>query len=433
MITPVEVAAALDSPLRLRLVAELLERRALSLEEAVLVSGRHRQDVAACLGPMVRWGILRRSGEDTFELVEDVPAEIAEALRRGVAQRADALGRERNVRHNVLRGMIGVDAKMQLVFEAIRQVCRIDVPVLIGGETGTGKELVARAIHELGPRRAGAFAAVNCATLPSQLFESQMFGHARGSFTGAVKDQVGLIERCHGGTLFLDEVGELEPNNQVKLLRVLQEGTYRRLGETSSRSSDFRLVAATHRDVGAMVGAGAFREDLYYRINVFPIRIPSLRERLDDLPYLVDDLLRENAARLGLATLPRVTPAALAALSAHRWPGNVRELENVVIRAALATRGDIDVAHLPPLDRGLDAPVPAVAAAAPSVALGGGTIATLAELEREHIARVIELHRGNIRRAAAALGVTRATLYRKLERYQLARARGAEPLGSAKP
>ncbi len=414
MISPNELGPALDSPLRLRLVAELLQRRAVSLEEAVLASGRHRQDVAACLGPMVRWGLLRQPSADLFELRDDLPADITDALHRGVAQRADQLGRERHVRERVLRGMIGVDPKMQLVFEAIRQVCRIDVPVLITGETGTGKELVARAVHELGGRRAGVFAAVNCSTLPSTLFESQMFGHARGSFTGAVKDQIGLVERCHGGTLFLDEVGDLEPQNQVKLLRVLQEGTFRRLGETTMRSSDFRLVAATHRDLGAMIAGGVYREDLFYRINVFPIRIPSLRERFDDLQYLVEDLLRENAERIGLSTLPQVTPAAYAALRRHGWPGNVRELENVVIRAAIAARGTIDVEHLPPFEpsAGPSAPAPA-----PEPARADFAIRPLAEVEREHILRAFDAKNGNIRATALALGVTRATLYRKLKSY----------------
>jgi two-component system response regulator HydG len=411
MLSPQELGYSLDSPLRLRLVAELLSRHALSLDDAVRVSGRHRQDVAACLRPMVRWGVLSEPEPEQFELAADLPDELLEALRAGVAKRADQLGRERHVRERVLRGMIGVDPKMQLVFESIRQVCRLDVPVLITGETGTGKELVARAIHDLGPRRAAMFDAVNCATLPSALFESQMFGHARGAFTGAVKDQLGLVESCHGGTLFLDEIGDLQADNQVKLLRVLQEGTFRRVGETTERRSDFRLIAATHRDLEAMLPTGAFREDLFYRINVVPIRLPSLRERLDDLPHLVEDLLAENAARLGLSGTPTVTPAALEVLRRHPWPGNVRELENVVVRAAIAAQGPrIDVAHLPKLE--------AAAATLPQPA-AEGPVATLEEVERRHIAGVVRLKAGNIRAAAAALGITRATLYRKMKRYAI--------------
>jgi two-component system, NtrC family, response regulator AtoC len=414
-ISAADLERSLDSPLRLRLVADLLDKHGapLSLEDAVVASSRHFQDVLACLRPLVRWGVLEALDEDrSFRLRPDLPAEHLGALRGGVAARADLLGRERRVRYTVLAGLIGVNPKMQLVFEMIRQVCKLDVSVLILGETGTGKELVARAIHDLGPRRDGMFGAVNCATLTENLFESQVFGHARGAFTGAVRDHVGLVEQCHRGTLFLDEIGELPLANQVKLLRVLQEGSYTRLGDTKPRRSDFRLVAATNRDLGVMVPAGGFREDLYYRLNVFPMRIPSLRERLDDLPYLVTELLARHARVAGSGFPASMSREALVALARHGWPGNIRELENVLMRAAiLAEDHEIGVEHLPELGSG-----PARIEPAPSA---DNAIKTLAEVERDHLAAVLRLKAGNIRATAAALGITRATVYQKIRKYGL--------------
>jgi two-component system response regulator HydG len=413
-VTAADLERSLESPLRLRLVADLLDRDpdAISLEEAVVASSRHYQDVVACLRPMVRWEVLEELSGERFALRKDLPAEYRDALQRGIDARRDLLERERRVRYTVLAGMIGTNPKMQLVFEMIRQVCRLDVPVLITGETGTGKELVARAIHDLGPRRAKTFGAINCATLRESLVESQLFGHARGSFTGAVRDHVGLVEQCNGGTLFLDEVGDLELANQVKLLRVLQEGTFNRLGETTLRRSDFRLVAATNRDLITMVASGRFREDLYYRLNVFPIRLPSLRERLDDLPHLVAEIIR-NSARLGLeAAATTVSAEALAVLGRHSWPGHVRELENVVARAAIMARGQpIRPEHLPPLDAGRPA--------RPVGLDDDDDLGTLAEVERKHIAKVLQATAGNIRSTAQILGVTRATVYKKIAAHGL--------------
>ena len=414
--TPEQANNALESPLRLVLIAELLERHSLSLEEAVLTSGRHEQDVRACLRPLVGLHVLVED-DGGFALAPDLDASTREALTAGVARASGRLERDRFVRAHVMRGMIGVDPKMQLVFEAIRQVCRLDVAVLVLGETGTGKELVARAIHELGSRHGRSFEAVNCATLPTALFESHVFGHARGAFTGATQEHVGVVEKSDGGTLFLDEIGELELLNQAKLLRVLQDRTFQRLGETTVRKSAFRLVAATHRDLPAMVRAGTFREDLYYRCNVFTIRIPSLRERVDDLPHIVDDLLRASATQLQLDAAPKVQRAALDLLRRHTWPGNVRELENVLIRAAIASAGGpIGPEHVRIDSEANEQAPPSV----PALAVAARP-RTLAEAEHDHVAAVFALAKGNVRAAAEILDIPRSRLYRKLREYGIER------------
>jgi DNA-binding NtrC family response regulator len=302
---------------------------------------------------------------------------------------------------------------MQIVTELVRKVSRLDVPVLITGETGTGKDLVARAVHDFSRRRGSFFGDVNCAALTETLFESQVFGHARGAFTGAVSPHAGLLERCDGGTLFLDEVGELSLENQAKLLRVLQTRTFTRLGDTAPRTSTFRLVSATNRDLPAMIAAGTFREDLYYRINVFPIRLPALRERLDDLPYLVEDLVERNAARVGHSPGPPViTASALNRLRESSWPGNIRELENIIVRGMIASGADpIDVPHLPPLSEGRITNAPTKEITNP--------LRSLATVEREHIAKVLQATRGNMTDAAEVLGIGRATLYRKMRSHNL--------------
>jgi DNA-binding NtrC family response regulator len=420
--TAVEVDRLLESPLRLRLLAVLMDSgdQPVTMEQAVVQSGRHEQDVVGCLRPVAQIGMIEEiagapGAAPSFRIHPGQPAEQIEALRQGIQRRADALGRERHVRERVLAGMIGVNPKMQIVFELIRQVSRIDVPVLIQGETGTGKEMVARAIHDLGRRRSKLFGAVNSATLSDTLFESQLFGHVRGAFTSAVRDQAGLIERCDGGTLFLDEMGELTLGNQAKLLRVLQERTFSRVGETTVRRSDFRLIAATNRDLQAMVKQGTFREDLFYRINVFPVRLPSLRERLDDLPHLVVEILAANARRAGLVgdRPPPVLPDALEGMRAYSWPGNVRELENVVIRAAVAAGGNpIGAEHLPALEA--PAAEPPSESAPPMQGLK-----SLAEVEREHIGFVLGTQKGNLQATAKILGISRTTLYKKIRQYGL--------------
>ncbi len=416
---------ALGSPLRLRLVAELHSADELTADEAVRRTGRHRSDVLACLNPLVAWGVVERDPDgETYRLHPELPAPLRAAMEGVLERRSDLVEREQRVRGQVLCGLIGVDPKMAVIFEGIQLVARLDMPVLITGETGTGKELVARAIHELSGRRGGTFGEVNCATLSEQLFASEMFGHARGAFTGAVRDHAGLFETADGGTVFLDEVGELSLANQVKLLRVLQQRSFTRVGETRVRQSDFRLICATNRDLDGMVAGGEFREDLFYRINVFPMRLPSLRERLADLPYLAEELLRVRAPQLGKGIAPpQVSEAALDRLRAHPWPGNVRELENVLARAAvLAGGGPIEPAHLPELTASAPPRTspPGAAPAAPAAE----DLRSLADVERAHIEQVLRALEFNISAAAATLGVSRTTLYKKLRDHGIKVGRG---------
>ncbi len=406
----------LSSPLRLRLAAELIDlgEVGLTLDDAILRTGRYRQDVEACLAPMVRNGIVEFDGS-RYRMSTTMPPDVYKRLIAFVDEHADEVRRERHVRHHLLGGMIGVDPKMQVVFELVRQVARIDVPVLIGGETGTGKELVARAVHDISPRRKAFFGAVNCATLTETLFESQVFGHVRGAFTGAVSDYVGLVERCDGGTLFLDEVGDLSLQNQVKLLRFLQEGTFTRLGDPMQRSSDYRLISATNRDLEAMVAAGTFREDLYYRLAVFPIRVPSLRERKGDLKYLAEAIMEMHVQRFRRAggASPSITAEALAQLEKYNWPGNVRELENVMMRAmVMAGGGVVGTEHLPEVE--LLSDVPPESGIPPDDTGEFTSLSTLEDIQRDHINRVLREQRGNIKATAQILGISRTTLYKKI-------------------
>ena len=434
--------SALGSPLRLLLVDALLRagKTGVSRDRAVGRTGRHEQDVVACLRPLMKWGLVETlDGGSRFRMHPDANPRMLDVLQDVVAERHGFIERERRVRDNVLGGMIGVDPKMLMVFEMIRQVARLDVSVLITGETGTGKELVARAVHELSERRQHFFGAVNCATLSDELFASEMFGHVKGAFTGAVKDHAGLFERCDKGTLFLDEVGDLSVPNQVKLLRVLQDHTFTRVGEVTPRRSDFRIICATNRDLVQMVGENRFREDLYYRLNVFPLRVPSLRERPDDLPHLADELLAGKLRALVPSGNPSsLTPRSVEALRKHPWPGNVRELENVLTRALImAGDGPIDAHHLPRLSssfaelaRTSDVPParpgdpPFGADIAPAASQQGypptrGDLRTLAEVEREHIQQVIDSLEGNISASAATLGISRTTLYKKMRDYDI--------------
>jgi two-component system response regulator HydG len=270
---------------------------------------------------------------------------------------------------------------------------------MILGESGTGKEIIARALHANGPRREGPFVAVNVAALPAELLESELFGHAKGAFTGATSDRHGLFEAASGGTLFLDEIADMPLVLQAKLLRAVQDGEVRRVGETSAFAVDVRIVCATHRDLDAHVDRGLFREDLYYRLRVLALTVPPLRERREDILPLAHHLLgRERRPGTGFSA------AAQELLLAHDWPGNVRELGNVVKHgAALARGGEVTPEHLPdPLRDGARRRRPAT------------DLRSLAEVEREHVFRVLELCGGNQVEAARVLGVSRSTLWRKL-------------------
>jgi PAS domain S-box-containing protein len=235
------------------------------------------------------------------------------------------------------RAILGDSAALKKVLAQIEMVAPTNASALILGESGTGKELVARAIHERSPRKLGALVRVNCASVPRELFESEFFGHVRGAFTGAIKDRVGRFELAHGGTLFLDEIGEVPVELQSKLLRVLQEGQFEKVGEERTRTVDVRIIAATNRDLEMEVKAGRFRQDLYYRLSVFPIELPPLRDRPEDIPVLAQQFLVQSARKLGVNT-PRLTAGQIKELQAYDWPGNVRELQNVIERATIRSR-----------------------------------------------------------------------------------------------
>jgi DNA-binding NtrC family response regulator len=334
---------------------------------------------------------------------------LLEAVRRLLDESRAAREQRRTVtRYGPhLRGIVGRSRAMGHLFEQIARVAPTTAPVLISGETGAGKELVARAVHRASGR--GEFVPINCGAIPESLLESELFGHVRGAFTGADRDRVGYFEAANGGTLFLDEIAEIPVHLQAKLLRVLQSGELRRVGEVEPRHVEVRLIAATHRDLAGLVLDGSFREDLFYRINVLRLEVPPLRDRTADIPLLVEQFLADIAARDG-APEKRLSPAALAALVTHPWPGNVRELRNVIERAAVFADGaEIEADGLP------DEVVHGV----PENHVHGriGRELTLAELEREHILGVLDRMGGNRSRAADILGIPRRTLYRRLEEY----------------
>jgi DNA-binding NtrC family response regulator len=314
-------------------------------------------------------------------------------------------------------GMVGRSPSFNRMLELIRRVAPSRAAVLLQGESGTGKELAARAIHEESLCADGPFVAVECSGLSETLFESEVFGHERGAFTGAVSRKPGLVEAARGGTLFLDEVGDIPLTQQVKLLRLLETGTFRPVGSVSAQQTDFRLVCATHRDLKRMIVERAFRQDLYYRISAFPIELPPLRERVQDLPLLVDSLLQRIAGERTLS----LSRAAAELLVRYRFPGNVRELRNILEHAALLADGDtIEVEHLPRDCACSDAP-----GRAPEP--GECQVVPLEVAERRYLLRVLREYRGERRELAARLGISERTLYRKIEALQGASRCPGEP------
>ena len=307
-------------------------------------------------------------------------------------------------------------------------VAGTNTSVLITGETGTGKELVARAIHEASPRRERLLVKVNCAAISAGLVESELSGHERGAFTGAVGKPKGRFELAHGGTLFLDEIGELPLETQVKLLRVLQEREFERVGGTETIRVDVRVVAATNRSLPQMVARRQFREDLYYRLNVFPINLPPLRDRLDDLTPLVGHFIAKFSRQMGVAAAPAAAEA-LAKLREYNWPGNVRELENIIERAMIPAKGaPLNASHLdfgrrvstPPAQPAAHhgtGPMPAIPA--PLADDGKSLAERLLDSERKEIVAAVEKSRGNIASAARTLGINRSTLYYQLRKHGL--------------
>jgi two-component system response regulator PilR (NtrC family) len=303
--------------------------------------------------------------------------------------------------------LLGSSAAVQQVREMIGRVARSQAPVHIFGESGTGKELVAKLIHESGPRRDGPFVPVNCGAIPSELMESELFGHKRGSFTGAISDKKGLIQSAEGGTLFLDEIADLPLHMQVKLLRVIQEKTIRPIGEQLEVGIDVRFLSATHKNLSHLVAEGKFREDLFYRVNVIELRVPSLRERPEDVPELAEAILRRLARRLKI-TAPALGKEALAALESYAFPGNVRELENILERAiTLSTSGEVSAADIQLR------PTPGGSIPAGNVPTGGALGDHLEDIERDAILKALEQSRYNKTAAAKVLGMSfRALRYR---------------------
>ena len=339
-------------------------------------------------------------------------------------QEVTGLRRER-VHNDPFPQIVGNSQALQRVLSLMESAVDSSITVLVEGETGVGKEIIASAIHAKGPRAEAPFVTVNCGALPGPLLESELFGFARGAFTGANREKPGLFEAADGGTLFLDEVGDTPPELQVKLLRVLQEGELRRLGETRSRHVDVRLISATNRDLEAEVSANNFREDLFYRLSVFPIRVPPLRERREDIPLLTSVLLDRISKRLQ-RSVGSLTAQALDHLTRHHWPGNIRELENELERAVALTARDTLISHECLSDRVRTAAADSRQAPTTSKSEPHGNLkAARQAFEREFVATVLEQHGGNATRAARELGISRQMLQRKIRDWDLRKLGGS--------
>jgi two-component system, NtrC family, response regulator AtoC len=361
--------------------------------------------------------------EKPFEQ-EQIRQVVAKALNTYSLARRDARPEEPSTEHGRFR-LVGQSPAIRQIYAVVEKVANTPSTVLISGESGTGKELIARALHENSARHAGPFIKINCAAIPKTLMESELFGYDKGAFTGAVGAKPGRFELAHGGTLFLDEIGEIPIEMQVKLLRVLQESEFERVGGIKTIKVDVRLVTATNRDLLAEVGAGAFREDLFYRLNVVPIHIPPLRERREDIPLLADHFIAKFNDRLK-KEIATITPEAIERLVAYQWPGNIRELENLMERTMLFCEGpDILVSDLPPEVAG--APVSAAASAAASgdearpapESLKEAVRAETERVERDLIQRALDATSGNVTQAARKLKISRKSLQTKMKELGL--------------
>jgi DNA-binding NtrC family response regulator len=346
--------------------------------------------------------------------------QLLASVREDADQRREVLTLEGDLAQRLeFCGMVGRGPAMQEVFGLIRRLAQHVRTALITGETGTGKELVARALHKLGPRSGKRFVTVNCSAVVETLFESELFGHVRGAFTGATDHKAGLFETADGGTIFLDEVGELPMSVQAKLLRVLEAAEVQRVGSLEPKRIDVRVIAATNRDLLAEVTAGRFRSDLYYRLNIVEVQLPPLRERREDIPYLTATFVRSFSQRF-TKPLVGLTPGAERILANAAWDGNVRQLRNVIERACMLAEGDF-VTESDLSGSMIDQRVPSkpAAASAPPGSGRGGAPAPLVEVEREHIVRTLQQVRGNKAVAARLLGISRRAFYRQLERHGL--------------
>ena len=404
-----------QSPLRAGILRFLSARpeEAFDTESLMQTFGRMRLDVDNCVRELVDFGVVTKSGDEpsTYRAArpEGPPGLL---LDNFLERRANVGVEESSPSVQRFREMIGRDEKMLAIFEWIRTAAKSDISVLILGPTGAGKEVVARMIHELSRRGPERFQAVNCAALPDTLFESEIFGYEKGAFTGAHDRKPGRLEMANGGTLFLDEIGDLSLVAQAKLLRVLEERRFERLGGNRSISVDFRLISATNRPLDMFVRESRFREDLYYRINAFAIRLPSLKERTGDIPVLANRFLARYCAANGLPLdAKQLSAEAAEQLVSYHWPGNIRELESTMSRAALSAPGrmirptDIEFLHAP--------------LARPAEEAGNPRLPTLRDAERAHIVRVLDAASWNKVEAARILDISRGTLYRKIEEFGL--------------
>jgi DNA-binding NtrC family response regulator len=352
--------------------------------------------------------------------LEKLDAMLARALHSRTVETENRLLREELDKKFGLEQIIGNSPAMVEVYDRIRQVAPTRATVLIEGESGTGKELVAQALHRLSTRRNARFVAVHCAALSPQLLESELFGHEKGAFTGAMERRVGRFEEADHGTIFLDEIGEIDAATQVKLLRVLGENVIQRVGSNQTIKVDARVIAATNRKLDAMVREGKFREDLFYRLDVVPIHLPPLRERREDIPLLVDAFLKEFA-RANQRNVTGFSADAHEALQKYAWPGNVRQLRATIERAVVLCRGErIGLRDLPPEVQGKPGPGD-IASHGPQEGdsgLAAGNL-NLEEMEKSFIQRALKLTQGNVTEAAKMLGISRRTLHRKIKTYNL--------------
>jgi two-component system response regulator HydG len=363
-------------------------------------------------------GLALRDERRRIERALGLASAAADDAARPFAAPPDAAASGRPAAPRV-KGIVGRSAAVHGVFKNVEKVAPTEATVFVHGESGTGKELVARAIHDLSPRRDQPFVGVNCAAIPATLLESELFGHEKGAFTGAVKRKLGRFELAHGGTLFLDEIGDVPLDMQAKLLRALQEKTIERVGGEAPLSVDVRIVSATHRDIQRMVKEGTFREDLLYRLHIIPITLPPLRERTEDIPLLVEHFLQKLAPRTRSA-VRRVDEACMAALQSYRWPGNVRELENVMEQALVFAEGDTLLAEdLPAMLGALKPSTAAPLEQLPAPDDPRSLDEILEGLEKALILRAYQASGGVKTDTARRLGIKTSALYYKLQKYKI--------------
>ena len=402
---------------------ELLTRfkQAASSAEVIMITGHGSVSLAVDAMKAGAYSFIEKP-VDTDVLL----AVMEKAIERSVLSEENQRLRAQIQHHAGFANIVSTGTRMGRLFQLMSLVAPTDANVLIHGESGTGKELVASAIHEHSKRASGPFVKINCAAVPAELMESELFGHKKGAFTGAVSDKVGLVELASGGSLLLDEIGEMAPQLQVKLLRLLQEREFRPIGSTRVVHADFRLICATNAPLDGP--SRKIREDLFFRINTITLEIPPLRDRPEDIPLLSEHFLTTFAKRHG-RDVRTIHPVAQEALLRHAWPGNVRELEHVIERAVIVAEGAAILAeHL--ADEVTDGPVPEQPSTEGAPAADHGQL-TLAEIERQAILQTLERTNGNKRAAASILGVYRPTLYGKLKKYKLGEY-GPSPKGRAK-